>query len=58
MGLWNAQGERVALLFEGSVEAGQRELTVSTQSLAGGLYYVAITNPQGERGVWPVVVIP
>ena len=58
VGLWNAQGERVALLFEGSLEAGQRELTVSTQSLAGGLYYVAITNPQGERGVWPVVVIP
>ncbi|MCC7439093.1 MAG: hypothetical protein IT211_11425 [Armatimonadetes bacterium] len=56
-GLWNAQGERVALLFEGAVEAGQQELTVSTQSLAGGLYYVAITNSKGERGVKPMVVV-
>ncbi|KXK56951.1 MAG: hypothetical protein IPM61_11590 [Chlorobi bacterium] len=57
VGIWNANGEQVAKVFEGKIEAGERELTVNTQGLAGGLYYVALSNANGDREIQPIVVL-
>ncbi|MBX7215405.1 MAG: hypothetical protein K1X90_00445 [Candidatus Kapabacteria bacterium] len=55
--LWSADGRRAATLFSGWVEAGTRNLSFNVHGLAGGIYYVALSDANGHRAVRPVVLM-
>ena len=55
--LWSADGRRAATLFSGWTATGTHQISFNVHGLAGGLYYVAITNANGGRAVKPVVLM-
>jgi hypothetical protein len=55
--LYNAHGTRVNELFSGSVDAGTHTVRMDGGGLASGVYYVAISNDNGERVIRSVVVM-
>lgn len=42
--IFDVTGKKVTTVFEGSLEAGENNLTVNTSSLENGIYLVAISN--------------
>ncbi len=55
--LWQADGTRAAVLFNGAQEAGEHRLDFETTGLSSGIYYIALSGGGGERVVMPVVVM-
>ncbi|MCC7439092.1 MAG: hypothetical protein IT211_11420 [Armatimonadetes bacterium] len=55
--LWSADGRRVATLFSGWMESGTHQMNFSAHGLAGGLYYVSLSNTDGHRAVKSVVLM-
>ena len=55
--LLTVNGERVARIFDGRLDAGDHPLRISTTRVHSGVYYLTITTTSGERDVMPVVVI-
>lgn len=55
--LWSVDGRRAATLFNGWVETGTHQMNFNVHGLAGGLYYVSLTNTNGNRVVKPVVLM-
>ncbi len=54
--LFSPDGKRIVELFSGQHPAGEGRGTLSTASIASGIYYLAITTTEGDRVVRPVIV--
>lgn len=54
--MFNALGQEVAKLYEGMAESGENTLTVSTDDLPQGIYYILINTPTGTGSVKATVL--
>jgi photosystem II stability/assembly factor-like uncharacterized protein len=55
--LYNAAGEQVRRLAEGTFQAGDNRVSVDVSGLPSGVYNVSIVTPNGERAVRSLVVV-
>ncbi len=47
--VYDVSGRRVATLFQGNLDAGSHQITLSAHSLANGVYVVRLSTPDGIR---------
>ena len=55
--LYNAAGEQVRRIAEGTFPAGSSRVNIDVAGLASGVYNVSIVTPNGERAVRSLVVV-
>jgi hypothetical protein len=48
LGIYNLQGQQVAMLFDGLLLAGTHELSWSGEAVSSGVYYAVLTNGQQQ----------
>lgn len=57
VGLFDATGRRLLDVFDGTLESGRHTLTMRSDAIPSGIYYLAVAGGDGHRDVRPVVVV-
>jgi photosystem II stability/assembly factor-like uncharacterized protein len=55
--LYTSNGDHIAHLFDGTVDAGAHSIPFDASNIPSGVYYMTLTTPGGDRAVRPVAVM-
>ena len=47
--VFNAAGQKVDDLFTGNLQAGEKQILWKPSGISGGIYFIAVTTPQGTK---------
>ncbi|MEJ2306610.1 MAG: T9SS type A sorting domain-containing protein, partial [candidate division WOR-3 bacterium] len=53
----NILGQKVASLDNGEKESGEHNISISTENLSQGIYYIVIETANGQKGITKAAVL-